>query len=61
MMAFNGNAILTGAKRPLKRDVRISEVWNSEVSRAYGKAGNRSGMEIGNGKWKWKWKLETEI
>ena len=26
---------------------------------AYGKAGNGSGMETGNGKWKWK--LETEI
>ena len=27
--------------------------------RAYGKAGNGSGMETGNGKWKWK--LEMEI
>ena len=30
-MAVNGNAIRTRAKRPLKRDVRISEVRNSGV------------------------------
>ena len=30
-MAVNGNAIRTEAKRLLKRDVHISEVWNSGV------------------------------
>ena len=30
-MPVMGNAIRTGAKRPLKRDVRISEVRNSGV------------------------------
>ena len=30
-MAVNGNVIHTGVKRPLKQDVRISEVQNSGV------------------------------
>ena len=30
-MAVKGIAIHTGEKCPLKRDVRISEVWNSGV------------------------------
>ena len=30
-MAVNGNAIRTGAKRSLKRDVRISEVQGSSL------------------------------
>ena len=33
----------------------------SALSRAYGKAGNGSGMETGNGKWKWKLETEMEI
>jgi len=30
-LLINGNAIRTGAKRPLKRDFRVSEVRNSGV------------------------------
>ena len=47
-------SIISGAELIHKRARPLTSTL-----RVYGKAGNGSGMETGNGKWKWK--LETEI